>query len=83
MIYGDPDALVQDMYDDGELKVEIRKELSSRQMMVWDELYSNKLLDVEITGERDEVAWALDKKGQYTTKSLYRFLSFGGWLIGG
>jgi hypothetical protein len=65
------------LYDGGEWKVEFRGELSSRQLMEWDELYS-KLMEVEITGERDAVVWALEKKGQYSTKSLYRFLRFGG-----
>jgi hypothetical protein len=52
------------LYDGGEWKVEFRGELSSRQLMEWDELYS-KLMEVEI---RDAVVWALEKKGSILYK---------------
>jgi hypothetical protein len=37
-----------------------------------------RLGEVEISEEDDRVVWALEKDGQFSTRSMYRFLSFGG-----
>jgi hypothetical protein len=37
-----------------------------------------RLGEVEISEEDDRVVWALEKGGQFSTRSMYRFLSFGG-----
>jgi hypothetical protein len=44
---------------------------------MWRELNS-KLLDVVLVDEDDVVQWAFEKSGQFTAKSLHRFLSRGG-----
>jgi S-adenosylmethionine:diacylglycerol 3-amino-3-carboxypropyl transferase len=38
----------------------------------------NKLRVVHLAGKSDVVTWVLERDGQYSSKSLYRFLSFGG-----
>lgn len=39
------------------------------------------LSGVELTEERDRVKWELDKKGKFTTSSLYRAITDGGVTI--
>ena len=34
----------------------------------------DKLDPIYLNGQRDKVVWRLESKGQYTTKSMYRFL---------
>jgi hypothetical protein len=36
------------------------------------------LRGIQLSLARDEVVWEQEKSGRYTTKCLYRFLSFGG-----
>lgn len=33
---------------------------------------------VQLTGERDQIKWALEKSGKYTTKSMYRLMKHSG-----
>lgn len=36
------------------------------------------LRNINITDEEDGIVWGLEKSSQYSTKSMYRHLSFGG-----
>uniref|UniRef100_A0A0A8ZMQ4 Reverse transcriptase zinc-binding domain-containing protein n=1 Tax=Arundo donax TaxID=35708 RepID=A0A0A8ZMQ4_ARUDO len=73
----DPDILVRDCWEDGEWNIEFRRSLNSSEMAIWEELLG-KLQNIRLDESEDIVFWALDKSLTYTTRSLYRFLSFGG-----
>jgi hypothetical protein len=76
-ISSDPHALFEDLLAGGEWQVNFSRELDIEQMERWDEL-SSRLQGVCFSDESDTVVWALKKDGQFTTRSLYKFLSFGG-----
>jgi hypothetical protein len=75
-ICGDPEATVGEMWEDGEWNVQFRRGLDGDQRVEWHSLM-DKLRGVVLNNE-DRVTWALEKSGQFTTKSLYRQVSFGG-----
>lgn len=75
----DPNAAVADCWDEGEWFVDFRRALSVREFESWEKLH-NLLLQITLEPDcNDVVTWALDKKGLYTTKSLYMFLSNRGF----
>jgi len=43
----------------------------------WNDLLQ-ELEGIQPTNNPDRVIWKLEKKGHYTTKSMYRFITFGG-----
>ena len=59
------------------------KKIHVRKQSCWITLVSVSALDLWLTSEektasKDEISWALEKKGTYTTSSMYRFLSHRG-----
>jgi hypothetical protein len=46
-------------------------------MEEWRELMT-KLRNVQLIDEEDRVVWKLEQSGKYTTRSMYRFITFGG-----
>jgi hypothetical protein len=43
----------------------------------WEILF-DKLDLIFLSNQRDTLRWILEKKGDYTTKSMYQWLNFGG-----
>jgi hypothetical protein len=76
-ISSDPEALVEELVEEGSWKVEFRRELNEQQLELWSTL-QDKLLRVEVNGGNDIIVWAFEKDAQFTTSSLYKLLSFGG-----
>jgi hypothetical protein len=71
----DPNCYVCDCWEDGVWGVEFKRCLSVQQYDRWLGLL-NMLNDCSLIDNRaDSVLWALDKKNQFTTKSMYRFLT--------
>jgi hypothetical protein len=54
-----------------------RRELNEQQRRSWSALM-DKLMEVNLSSSEDLVVWALEKTGVFSTRSLYKFLSFGG-----
>lgn len=74
----DPDIVVADCWMEYDWCVEFKRALSLRDFDRWTELKGE--LSSIVLEERscDMVRWGLEKKGHFSTKSLYRFLSDGG-----
>jgi hypothetical protein len=53
------------------------KGVGCRAIVLWNSL-SEKLQGVRLSDVDDSVQWALEKDGVFSTKSLYKYLSFGG-----
>jgi len=69
----DPGCSVSDCWDEGEWVMDFRRSLTTEEYINWVDL-SNSLPGVCLeTQDFDMVFWALETKGQYSTKSLYRF----------
>jgi hypothetical protein len=77
LISSDPGALVGEMVTDGEWIVNFRRELDAEQLVLWGSLLE-KLQGVSLNEVGDSIQWALEKDRMLSTKSLYRYLSFGG-----
>jgi hypothetical protein len=77
LICSEPEALVEEVVKEGVWRIRFRRQLSEHQQELWREL-EGELRGVVITIEGDRVKWVLEKDGQILTKSLYRYLSFGG-----
>jgi hypothetical protein len=75
----DPFCSVADCWVDQEWYVDFRRTLSSGEFEEWESLL--RLLQQVCLNDDciDSVIWVLDKKGQFSTKSLYRFLSNRGF----
>jgi hypothetical protein len=74
-----PLCSVADCWQEGSWYVEFRRCLSVQSYNSWLSLLE-LLQDCTLTNNRaDCVLWALDKKNQFTTKSLYRFLTDRGF----
>jgi hypothetical protein len=74
----DPDSVVADHWVEDEWTVDFRRSLSVRDFDRWIELKGE--LDTVVLEEEntDLVIWGLEKKGFFSTKSLYRFITDGG-----
>lgn len=57
--------------------MEFRRTLSAIEAEKWMELV-NTIKNAEITEGADEVVWALEKSGQFTTKSMHRMMAHQG-----
>jgi hypothetical protein len=70
--------LVSDIWDGDEWDLTFRRNLQGNWIEEWTEL--QKILEgVQFDSiKEDLVKWVLDKSNQYTTKSLYHFLTHGG-----
>jgi len=75
----EPYVSVADCFDGGEWFVDFKRPLSVSEFGNWNILL-NHLQTVPLNVDsRDSVRWVLDQKGLFNTKSLYRFLSNGGF----
>jgi hypothetical protein len=57
--------------------MDFKRPLSQIEAGQWEEL-PDLVEQVRINGDRDRVAWVLEKSGKYTSRSMYRFLSHRG-----
>jgi len=61
----------------GQWEISFRRQLDDSQRQEWAELLEI-LNEVQLTEGVDKMVWALEKSGQYTTRSLYKSLTNGG-----
>lgn len=77
----DPDIMVAECWIEGEWYVEFKRALSVQEFDRWTEL-KRELSRIHLDHDNpDIVIWALEKKGSFSTKSLYRFIASGGCLV--
>jgi hypothetical protein len=76
-ICADPDIVVTKVWRNGEWLISFRRTLDKHLLEEWMKLQT-KLSEVELTVGNDEVFWGLESTGKYTTRSLYRFMTFRG-----
>jgi hypothetical protein len=75
----EPNCCVSDCWDDGEWTMDFKRALSIHEFNNWLLL---KVLLQPITlypESNDSVTWALERKGHFSTRSLYRFLTDRGF----
>ena len=66
---------VHECWDEGEWFMEFKHTLSVQEFNRWSEL-ENILQGVSLVPDQsDSVKWVLESKGNFTTKSLYRFIT--------
>ena len=72
-----PDATVENCYENREWDVELRRSLSPREANDWSKLM-NILQPIQLTSRDDEVEWALNKSKTFSTSSLYKMITHRG-----
>jgi hypothetical protein len=60
-----------------EWNLSYRRRFGDTEMKEWEELMT-KLEEVNLTNSDDRVCWKLEQSGKYSTRSLYRFITFAG-----
>ena len=65
--------VVRDVYDGENWNITFRRTLGTHDLELWEELM-DRLEEVQLNEEPDKVRWALEKSGEFTTKSMYRWL---------
>jgi len=70
-------SLVSECNTNGHWKFDFTRTFGSEEMQDWGELL-DKLKDVTLGAEKDLVIWKLERLGHFTTRSLYRWMSFKG-----
>ena len=76
----EPACFVADCWEDGAWVIDFKRCLSIQEYDRWLGLLEN-LNDIALTDNKaDSVIWDLDNKQQYSTKSLYRFITDRGGL---
>ena len=73
----DPEVLVEDCGGENHWDILFRRNLNPCEQVNLQKLYE-KLQEIHLNESDDEVFWALDKSRNFTTRSLYRFTTFGG-----
>jgi hypothetical protein len=68
---------VADVLKDGTCNLKFRRSLIQPELEDWDCLL-DILESVHLCEGRDEMIWLLESKRRYSTKSLYRMMTFGG-----
>lgn len=78
-----PEVKVRECYRNGEWNVKFRRNFGENELEEWSMFLTNTQ-GVRLNDEEDNVIWALDESKSFSTRSLYRFLSFQGaispWL---
>jgi len=72
---------VEQVLGDGHVHVEFRRLLNQQEFSEWEWMVERLAL-VSLCDGRDEMCWAFEKSGIYSTRSLYKALTFGGVEIG-
>lgn len=68
---------VAECWKNGEWCLEFVRSLSPEEADQWESLM-NEIEEIKLTEESDTVTWALEKSGQFTTRSMYRMLAHRG-----
>lgn len=77
----DTRVTVEQVLGDGHVHVEFRRLLNQQEFSEWERMVERLAL-VSLCDDRDEMCWAFEKSGIYSTRSLYKALTFGGVEIG-
>jgi len=73
----DPQVTVDRVLRDGFVHVEFRRSLNQQESREWARLVEF-LAHVSLCKGRDQMSWVLEKSDSYSTRSLYKALTFGG-----
>ena len=65
---------VSDCWVEGEWRIHFRRSFGHFEVKQWEHLIQT-LCQISISDNQDRVKWALEKKGMYTTCSMYRMLT--------
>jgi hypothetical protein len=77
LINNEQDWSIHDILKDYEINLTFRRSFGTQELEEWQQLIL-LIRGVQLTEEPDTVTWALEKKGNFTTASLYRELTFPG-----
>jgi hypothetical protein len=58
-----------------EWNLSYRRRFGETEIKEWEELMT-KLEEVNLTNSDDRVCWKLERSGKYSTRSMYRFITF-------
>ena len=74
-----PDSSVAENYEveSHSWDIKFKTAFGEEEMQMWEQLME-MVQDKFLSDEQDRVKWAFEKKGIYTTKSMYRWLSYHG-----
>lgn len=72
-----PELSVADAHKDGQWMIEFRRQIVGTMSEEWHQL-QDMLADIILTEGRDKVYWGLEQSGNYTAKSLYKFMTTSG-----
>jgi len=73
------DITVSECWIGGEWVIDFRRTFGPAEVEEWDQLLS-QLEGVHLSESPDKAIWRLEAKGVYSSRSMYRFISFGGVL---
>lgn len=74
----DPNIMmICDYWDGEEWGMDFRTTFGPTELAEWEELL-DQLSNTQLNNADDKAVWKLEGKGGYTTKSMYKFLLFGG-----
>lgn len=76
-VCADDNKTTHQMYVEGEWKISLRRTLGEGELEEWGQLHA-LLQNIELNSGKDSMCWNLNKTGMFSTKSLYREISFGG-----
>jgi hypothetical protein len=57
--------------------LDFRRNFGEKEMTEWRSM-TEKLERITLAEENDKVIWKLEKSGNFTTKSMHRYITFGG-----
>lgn len=67
------DGLVEDMW-----KITFARVFGEEEKIQWKLWGKKTIMDIELSGDMDNVVWCLEKTGLFSMKSLYKQMVFGG-----
>ena len=73
------DVTISDLWDGGEWNITFHRSFGVEELADWETL-REKLQRVTLQRGKDIPIWELENFGQYTTRSMYRFLTYR-WVI--
>ena len=71
-------GLVKDFFVNGQCHLTFRRTLSPQDVDIWEELM-DQLEGSCLNSQQDSVRWALENSGQFSSSSLYKWLSHRGY----
>lgn len=80
ILVSNPNSLVSECFYQGEWVVEFKRTLIPSEYDTWRVLKAILEECSPAPDMDDSVSWALEKKGKYSTKFLYRFITDGGMI---